>query len=154
MRDSQRRFLSALGAGLLAIVLLAPASVPVTAAEEGAASEEAKAIRGKATYRVYCSNCHGEDAEGDGKLASLLTVRPADLTRLTEADDGEFPAERVRRSIDGREEVRGHGRREMPVWGDAFQPTEGDPLDPQQAQTAEKRIDELVAYLRTLQVSE
>jgi hypothetical protein len=60
----------------------------------------------------------------------------------------------VREAIDGRKEVRGHGRREMPVWGDAFQPTEGDPLDPERVQTAEKRIDELVAYLRTLQVTE
>lgn len=154
MHDSQRRFLSALGAGLVALVLLAPALVPATAAEEDAASEQARAIRGKATYRVYCGNCHGEDAEGDGKLAALLTVQPADLTRLAKGNEGEFPAERVRKSIDGRVEVRGHGRREMPVWGDVFQPTEGDPLDPQQVQTMEKRIDELVAYLRTLQVSD
>jgi mono/diheme cytochrome c family protein len=154
MRDPQRPFQAALGAGMLALALLGLAVLPATAAEE-VVSEEAKAVRGKAGFRVYCSNCHGEDGKGEGKLAPLLTVQPADLTRLIEeADEGEFPADRVREAIDGRKEVRGHGRREMPVWGDAFQPTEGDPLDPERVQTAEKRIDELVAYLRTLQVTE
>ena len=153
MCESQRGFRGALGAGLLALLLLAPVFLPATAAEEEEVSEELMAARGSVTFRVYCSNCHGEDSKGEGKLAPLLNVRPADLTRLTR-EDGEFPAESVREAIDGRKEVRGHGYREMPVWGDVFQPTEGDPLDPQGVQTAEKRIAELVAYLRTLQVTE
>jgi mono/diheme cytochrome c family protein len=158
MNQTQRGFRgSLLGAGLLALLLLAPAVVAMTAAgeDEQAVSEELMAAQGKVTFRVYCSNCHGVDARGEGKIAPLLKVQPADLTKLIrEEDHGEFPADRVREAIDGRKEVRGHGMREMPVWGDAFQPTEDDPLDPEKVQTAEKRIDELVAYLRTLQVSE
>jgi mono/diheme cytochrome c family protein len=156
MRETQRGFRGSLGAGLmLALLFLAPAVLSVAAAEEEKVSEEVQAARGKVTFRVYCGNCHGADGKGEGKLASLLTVRPADLTRLIgEGDEGEFPADRVREAIDGRKEVRGHGNREMPVWGDAFQPTEGDPLDPERVETAEKRIGELVAYLRTLQTTE
>lgn len=158
MSQSHRGFWGPLGAGLLLLLLLVPAGPRATAAEaegEEQVSEEVQAARGKVTFRVYCSNCHGADGKGEGKLAPLLRVPPADLTRLVrEGDRGEYPAERVRKAIDGREEVRGHGYREMPVWGDAFQPVEDDPLDPQKVQTAEKRIDELVAYLRTLQVED
>ncbi len=155
MRESQRVFRGSFGAGLLALLLLVPAALSVAAAEEEKVSEEVQAARGKVTFRVYCSNCHGADAKGEGKIAPLLSVRPTDLTRLIrEEDEGEFPAERVRAAIDGRKEVRGHGYREMPVWGDAFQPTEGDPLDPKKTETAEKKIGELVAYLRTLQATD
>ena len=42
------------------------------------------------TYAIYCANCHGAEARGDGHLAALLTVKPTDLTRLTKKD-GTFP---------------------------------------------------------------
>lgn len=155
MSASRRGFRGPLGAALLLLLLLVPATLPVIAAEEEEVSEAVKAARGKVTFRVYCSNCHGADAKGDGKLAPLLKVEPADLTKLIrDEDEGEFPAERVRDAIDGRKEVTGHGYREMPVWGEAFRPVEGDPLDPQGLQTAQKKIGELVAYLRTLQETE
>ena len=116
--------------------------------------EELKAAKGRVTFRVYCSNCHGADAKGDGKLAPLLSVKPADLTRLiTKKDRGEFPAERVRQSIDGRAEVAGHGYREMPVWGDVFQPMDSEMSEPEKVDVAKRKIAELVAYLRTLQAS-
>ena len=80
------------------------------------------------------------------------SVKPADLTRLiTKKDRGEFPAERVRQSIDGRAEVAGHGYREMPVWGDVFQPMDSEMSEPEKVDVAKRKIAELVAYLRTLQ---
>ena len=105
--------------------------------------------RGQLLYRIHCLNCHGEDGSGDGPLAELLKTRPSDLTRLREPD-GTIPSERLRMAIDGRAEVRGHGMREMPVWGLTFQQSGSE--SPQEAEVR-GRIDDLLAYLKTLQRS-
>jgi mono/diheme cytochrome c family protein len=128
--------------GLVAAALLSLAA----AAAEGPDKEAI--ARGKLTFRVYCSNCHGDRAEGDGELASLLSVQPADLTRITERYDGEFPADWLARKIDGRDQVRGHGMQEMPVWGLTFR-DRNRPSD-QEAEVRVK-IDQLVAFLRSIQ---
>ena len=56
-------------------------------------------------------------------------------------------------TIDGREQVRGHGMREMPVWGDVFQTSVADPLaaDGSGEERARTKIHELVLYLETIQ---
>jgi len=65
-------------------------------------------------------------------MAELLrTTRPTDLTQIRKTHGGQFPFWRVYRVIDGREDVRGHGMRDMPIWGQryfsgfAFPPTPG-----------------------------
>lgn len=118
-------------------------------------SEESySAAKGRVTYRVYCINCHGAEARGDGSLAELLTTVPADLTQLAKDNDGTYPTEKVREAIDGTERVKGHGLEEMPVWGDVFQVTsiEASGSDETAEERANRRIQELVAYLETLQV--
>lgn len=112
------------------------------------ASDHELAARGKIVFRVYCGNCHGADAKGNGKLAALLKVQPADLTLLAHRAGGGYPADEVRKKIDGREAVEGHGLQEMPVWGLSFQ----DPakLSDQEPDVAAK-LDQLVAFLRTVQ---
>ena len=55
-------------------------------------------------------------------------VKPADLTQLAKHNDGQFPFWTVYRVIDGREEVKAHGSRAMPIWGLWFQVTEGSEL--------------------------
>lgn len=149
MKDLRRAVWLLGGAALVAALAGMPAGAGAAEEED---SEELKAAKGKVTFRVYCSNCHGAEGEGEGKLAPLLTVEPADLTRLiTDKDKGEFPAERVRQAIDGRAEVAGHGYREMPVWGDVFKPANPDMSDPERHEVARRKIAELVAYLRTIQ---
>lgn len=101
--------------------------------------------RGKLTFRVYCQSCHGEGARGNGKLAELMKVRPADLTQLSRQNGGTFPAEKLARIIDGREEVAAHGDREMPVWGQTFLETAGNETD------VKVRIQQLVDFLQTIQ---
>ncbi len=84
-----------------------------------AAAEEApsnQAISGERDFNLYCASCHGESGNGDGPKAAGLEIRTPDLTTLT-ARYGTFPAERLRRMIDGREDVKAHGDRDMPVWG-------------------------------------
>ena len=46
-----------------------------------------------------------------------LKSRVADLTVLAETSNGVFPFDRVYQIIDGRQEVKVHGPRDMPVSG-------------------------------------
>jgi mono/diheme cytochrome c family protein len=54
------------------------------------ATEESITL-GKALYVETCSRCHGPEAKGDGKMAKILPVKPADLAaRLPAQADGEL----------------------------------------------------------------
>ncbi len=107
------------------------------------------AFNGKQTYKTFCINCHGASAKGDGYLVDSLKVRPADLTALAKDNGGEFPSARVRASIDGQKPVKGHGMREMPVWGDVFLWPEGD--SPERREHVKRKLGELVEFLRSIQ---
>src|SRR4029453_14327774 len=78
------------------------------------------AASSEADFRMYCSGCHGENGRGDGAKTFGLGVMPPDLTRLKARNGGVFPRERLRRIIDGREDIKLHVDREMPVWGQWF----------------------------------
>jgi hypothetical protein len=75
---------------------------------------------GRQLYKRYCSACHGMDGKGQGPVASDLRTPPADLTQIAKRRGGEFPVGEIAAIIDGRTEVRGHGSRAMPVWGERF----------------------------------
>jgi mono/diheme cytochrome c family protein len=75
------------------------------------------AVPGKIEYLSSCAACHGEDGRGDGILASILKVPPADLTTLARRNGGYFPLTAVTEIIDGRTLIAAHGTREMPIWG-------------------------------------
>ncbi len=130
------------------------AGLLVIAALAGSASAQSdeplqdRTVLGALSYRIHCLNCHGSSGTGDGPMAELLKIVPSDLTRLSAEHDGEYPAERVYRVIDGREEIAGHGSRQMPVWGIGFQDLGRD--DDQEAAVRDKILD-LVSYLRSLQ---
>lgn len=137
-------------AALLVIVLL---TSPVSGGEGSGTTEprESREVLGALSYRVHCLNCHGSAGTGNGPMAELLKIVPADLTRLAERHDGEFPAEHVYRTIDGREEIAAHGTRQMPVWGIGFQDLG---RDTDQEEVVRDKILDLVAYLETLQAEE
>jgi hypothetical protein len=83
-------------------------------------------------------------------MAPLLKIDVPDLTRIVYRHNGEFPADYVRRTIDGRFEKRAHGLPYMPVWGLKFH----DPENPQDAEgraRADSIIDRLVEYLQSIQ---
>jgi mono/diheme cytochrome c family protein len=75
------------------------------------------AVPGKIDYLSSCAACHGEDGKGDGILASVLKVPPADLTTLAGRNGGFFPLSAVTEIIDGRTLIAAHGTRKMPMWG-------------------------------------
>jgi mono/diheme cytochrome c family protein len=91
----------------------------------GLAQEEVVLKNGQQEYQAYCATCHGAQGKGDGPMSTILTVVPADLTQIRKKNNGEFPFWRVYKIIDGRDMVRGHGARGMPVWGAYFLSEEG-----------------------------
>ena len=105
---------------------------------------------GELEYLRNCAVCHGPDAKGQGLMSRLLTIRPADLTTLAKKNSGQFPFWQVYRTIDGREEVRSHGTREMPIWGARFRADAGGDDSSAKSQAA-GRILSLVFYLQHIQ---
>jgi Cytochrome C oxidase, cbb3-type, subunit III len=85
------------------------------------AQSSVKAMKsGKADFVTYCAACHGTGAKGDGTVAEFLTLSATDLTQLKKRNADVFPRARVVEVIDGRADVKVHGPRDMPVWGDWF----------------------------------
>ena len=103
---------------------------------------------GQENYVAYCMDCHGPEGKGDGPVAELLAIPPPDLTLLSQKHNGAFPAKAVYDQIDGRGDVRSHGTREMPVWGNIWSEENGTPRP---AEEAEQMINEVVEYLRSIQ---
>jgi mono/diheme cytochrome c family protein len=131
---------------LLLIVLISWALPPRSDAQE-----DEIIAGGKIKYQQYCANCHGETGTGEGKIAALLVFKPTNLTHLSKQHKGEFPFWRVYRAIDGRDFVRGHGNREMPLWGFVFQVEEDATGTSAQFDLVRGRIWQLVYYLESIQ---
>jgi hypothetical protein len=115
------------------------------------AQEEEVVAAGKQEFRHYCVLCHGLGGKGESVMMTfnLLKVTPPDLTQLSKRHKGQFPFWQVYRIIDGREEVKGHGTRDMPIWGDVFiQQENGKLVDETRAIG---RILALVHYLQSIQ---
>jgi mono/diheme cytochrome c family protein len=108
---------------------------------------------GEHAFQLYCSNCHGDGGRGDGPMALNLMVPPADLTKLSERNGGVFPRERLQAVIDGREALKNHGDREMPVWGLWFKIEAEEDLGGAEGDegTVQRRITALIDFLETLQ---
>lgn len=86
----------------------------------GAADKKPRSDVGAQLYTENCAICHGSTGKGNGIGVEFLSKQPADLTSLSKKNGGVFPFDRVVGVIDGRNEVVGHGNREMPIWGQRF----------------------------------
>ncbi len=75
---------------------------------------------GKNEYEGSCAVCHGDTGKGNGPMMSQLVMQMPDLTTLARNNHGVFPFDRVYQIIDGRQEIKAHGSRDMPVWGRHF----------------------------------
>jgi hypothetical protein len=105
---------------------------------------------GELEYQSACVACHGQDARGNGVMRKYLTVPPANLRLIAKNNAGKFPFWDVYRKIGGETEVRGHGTREMPIWGDRFRAEAGRDGKAAIAQAA-GRILSLTYYLEHIQ---
>jgi len=83
-------------------------------------AEERDTSLGQLEYESNCAVCHGSDGAGAGPYAELLTLSVPDLTAIQKNNGGVFPFEKVYEVIDGRQEVKAHGPRDMPIWGDRY----------------------------------
>lgn len=125
---------------LLAVLLFAALTTPVIAADTNGDKE---------MYLKYCGSCHGPQGKGDGPVSRDLKVKVPDLTLLRSRNKGMYPLDRVMSSIDGRRIVRGHGDRNMPVWGEVFtQEREGKKYPELTSLLKAKIIAEYVATLQ------
>jgi mono/diheme cytochrome c family protein len=102
------------GVGLLIITSL-------TAGFAAAAQAEDFDI-GKSEFQSSCASCHGTDAKGKGPVSDQLRIPPSDLTMLARNNNGVFPTNAVYETISGSKAVPAHGTREMPIWGERFNP--------------------------------
>lgn len=109
---------------------------------------------GRRDFRNYCSACHGIEGKGDGTLGEFLTLAVPDLTKLSKLNSGQFPEERVTGVIDGRADVKVHGMRDMPVWGDWFDSEAISQDTDREAREliVKDRIQSLVGYIESIQV--
>jgi mono/diheme cytochrome c family protein len=96
-----------------------------------------------AMFTTYCAVCHGKSGVGDGPAAKALSKAPADLTRIAARNGGTFPDVKVRRYIEGADEIAAHGTRDMPIWGDLFRSLNRD--------TAQIRIHALSELIKGMQ---
>lgn len=149
------RLRSILSTLLLSLILLTESAAR---AQTGVAAGPSKShiAQGELEFRLYCGQCHGMEATGNGPVARALRTKPANLRLLTKNRGGVFPEQEIRDFVDGTKQMAAHGNREMPIWGLAFQyrgsgsrEIHGPP--PASKAEVDRRIDRLVDYIRSIQ---
>ncbi len=94
------------------------------------------AAHGHAIYVEHCAPCHGLAGDGDGPLARMLEVPPANLQKLWKSYGNPLPKDQIAQFIDGSKEIPAHGPRDMPVWGH---------------RQVKEQIGDLIDYLHSIQ---
>ena len=110
---------------------------------------------GKSEFQSSCASCHGADGKGKGPVSEQLKVPPSDLTMLAKKNNGIFPTNAVYETIYGSKTIPAHGTREMPIWGERFNPTMKYPhiIDPAyDALDPSRELREVVVRTRILAV--
>lgn len=126
-----------------------PATIAVAAVLHACATASPTPVSGETAFQTHCVSCHGPRGAGDGPDAVSLGLSMPDLRTLRQRHGGQFPADAIAQTIDGRALPAAHVRRDMPVWGDVFEVTARVFED---APSPQDRIDALVSYLRELQL--
>jgi len=141
-------------AGALVVSFLAPSLLGRARQPE----PESPARSGARLYAAYCASCHGEGGKGDGPLVEVLVAKPTNLTRLAERYGSPLPVDKLAAFIDGRRDVKAHGPREMPVWGEQLYRGELGKSPPADSPSGHIReaarqgaIELIIAYLDTIQ---
>ena len=117
------------------------------------ASESTDAVNaGAKEFQQRCALCHGDNGKGNGPYAFALVFKPSNLTTMLADNDGVFPFLESYLIIDGRELVKSHGPRLMPIWGDRYNAESWSEIDPEHGDTLVRgRILELILFLYSIQ---
>ena len=90
-----------------------------------AARADQRTCLGRDEYLRYCAACHGEEADGNGPVASALAPRPPPLSSLRKKFGNPLSTDLVV-FLYGPFMPRAHGTSAMPVWGRALRDETGD----------------------------
>ena len=138
---------------LVKVILLGMAFVTVLGfgrvqgkSEQKPAARQPSTASGKKTFLKYCASCHGEDGRGNGPAAFAMKTPPPDLTTLSRRHEGKYPAGYVSAVLQFGRSLAAHGSEDMPVWGSRFKT-----LDPVRDPTGQQHVDDVVAYIGSLQ---
>ena len=113
-----------------------------------AAAGDRNIAKGRELYLQHCAACHGVNGDGHGPLEHELKTPPADLRVLFKRYGNPLPEEQIARFMDGRADVKAHGPRDMPVWGEEmWQYPEGSG-NPNQVSDS---VAYIVHYLQSIQ---
>lgn len=110
-----RRYYCALALTLLVAIAL-PAAARAQDNTDLTLTPGGKVVSGGDEYRKFCVSCHGPTGKGDGPVATQLKTPPGDLTLLSKNNNGKFPYKQVFDSISGKNLIKTHGTREMPIY--------------------------------------
>jgi mono/diheme cytochrome c family protein len=116
---SKRSIYLKLYCGLVLILFVAAGRPATTSAQNDTdltLTPGGKVVSGGDEYRKFCAQCHGLTGKGDGPVASELKKSPADLTLLAKKNNGTFPYQHVFDTISGKDVIKSHGTRDMPMW--------------------------------------
>lgn len=132
---------------VLILVLVTSSSVGQQKTETKSKERNVNPASAKETFLQYCASCHGKTAKGDGPAAFVMKPPPSDLTTLAKRHEGKYPAGSVSAILTFSRSFAAHGASDMPVWGTRFKK-----VDPVHDPTGQQHIDDLVAYIESLQV--
>lgn len=131
---------------LAAVVVFSP-SFECQKTKPESSERKVNVTAGKEIFLQYCASCHGKTARGDGPAAFVMKPPPSDLATLAKRHEGKYPAGSISAILKFGRSFAAHGASDMPVWGTRFKN-----LDPVHDPTGQQHIDDLVAYIESLQV--
>ena len=120
------------------LLLITPAMVRANDRDEG-----------QKLYLQHCAACHGIKGDGHGALEHELTTQPTDLRLLSKRYGKPLPEAQIARFMDGRADVKAHGPRDMPVWGEEMWQYPEGTGNPNQVSDS---VAKIIHYLNSIQI--
>ena len=128
------------------LVLLVSIAISASAQTTPQRQPPIRPVDGTTIFRNNCAACNGLEGRGDGPVSKTLKRNVPDLTRLSQRNNGAFPAIQVRTTImlGANDLLPTHGSKTMPIWGPIFQEIEFD------RDLGNVRLENITKYLESI----